>query len=117
MHLLTHRSSKFTEAIEIDPKNHILYSNRSAAYASKKDYQNALADAEQVTTIKPDWAKGWGRKGAALHGTGDLVGATDAYEEGLRLDPENAANKSGLASVKRAVEAEMREGSCATHRQ
>jgi stress-induced-phosphoprotein 1 len=90
--------------------NHILYSNRSAAYASKKDYQHALEDASKTTEIKPDWAKGWGRKGAALHGLGDLVGANDAYEEGLKIDPNNAQNKSGLESVKRAIQAEAREG-------
>ncbi|RDW73221.1 putative stress-induced protein STI1 [Coleophoma cylindrospora] len=101
--------SKFTEAIEIEPENHILYSNRSAAYASKKDYESALKDAEKVTEIKPDWAKGWGRKGAAMHGLGDLLGANDAYEEGLKLDPNNAQNKSGLASVKRAIEQEARD--------
>ena len=103
-------SDKFTQAIEIEPANHILYSNRSAAYASKKDYDSALTDAEKVTEIKPDWAKGWGRKGAALHGMGDLLAANDAYEEGLKLDPSNAQNKSGLASVKRAIEAEAKAG-------
>jgi tetratricopeptide (TPR) repeat protein len=107
---LTIRSKHFTEAIEIEPTNHILYSNRSAAYASKKDYQHALEDATKTTELKPDWAKGWGRKGAALHGLGDLVGANDAYEEGLKIDPNNAQNKSGLASVKRAIEAEAKAG-------
>lgn len=103
-------SEKFTEAIAIEPANHIFYSNRSAAYASKKDYENALKDAEKVTEIKPDWSKGWGRKGAALHGQGDLLGAHDAYEEGLKLDANNAQNKSGLASVKRAIDAEAKAG-------
>jgi tetratricopeptide (TPR) repeat protein len=107
---LTIHSKHFTEAIEIEPTNHILYSNRSAAYASKKDYQHALEDATKTTELKPDWAKGWGRKGAALHGLGDLVGANDAYEEGLKIDPNNAQNKSGLASVKRAIEAEAKAG-------
>ncbi|KAH9894659.1 hypothetical protein F4778DRAFT_747793 [Xylariomycetidae sp. FL2044] len=96
----------FTKAIEIEPSNHIFYSNRSAAYASKKEYQNALKDAEKTTEIKPDWPRGWGRKGAALHGSGDLLGAHDAYEEGLKLDPNNAGLKSSLASVKRAMEQE-----------
>jgi stress-induced-phosphoprotein 1 len=103
-------SEKFTEAIAIEPTNHILYSNRSAAYASKKDYEHALEDATKVTEIKPDWAKGWGRKGAAMHGLGDLLGAHDAYEEGLKLDPANAQNKNGLASVNKAIDAEAKEG-------
>jgi hypothetical protein len=37
-----------------------------------KNFTQALEDAEKTTEIKPDWAKGWGRKGAALHGQGDL---------------------------------------------
>ncbi|KAI1765632.1 heat shock protein [Hypoxylon sp. FL1150] len=100
----------FTKAISIDPTNHILYSNRSAAYASKKDWTSALKDAEKTTEIKPDWPRGWGRKGAALHGSGDLLGASDAYEEGLKLDPNNAGLKSSLASVQRAMEQEAGAG-------
>ncbi|KAI3324630.1 hypothetical protein HD806DRAFT_493130 [Xylariaceae sp. AK1471] len=96
----------FTKAIELAPTNHVLYSNRSAAYASKKDWTNALKDAEKTTEVKPDWPRGWGRKGAALHGSGDLLGANDAYEEGLKLDPNNAGLKSSLASVQRAMEQE-----------
>ncbi|KAL7956779.1 hypothetical protein V8C34DRAFT_287790 [Trichoderma compactum] len=94
---------KFTQAIALQPENHILYSNRSAAYASKKDWDNALKDAEKTTEIKPDWPKGWGRKGAALHGMNDLFEAIDAYEAGLKLDPNNAQLKSGLASVEKAL--------------
>lgn len=71
-HVLTEYSEKFSQAIELDPTNHVLYSNRSGAYASLKDWTKALEDANKVTEIKPDWAKGWGRKGTALHGEGDL---------------------------------------------
>jgi len=37
-----------------------------------RDWEKALDDATKTTEIKPDWAKGWGRKGAALHGMGNL---------------------------------------------
>lgn len=84
----------------------MLYSNRSAAHASKKDWTEALKDAEKTTEIKPDWPKGWSRKGAALHGSGDLLGAFDAYTEGLKLDPNNAQMKQSLASVENAMQAE-----------
>ncbi|KAK4540061.1 hypothetical protein LTR36_009802 [Oleoguttula mirabilis] len=100
---------KFSQAIEAEPTNHVLYSNRSGAYASLKEFDHALEDATKTTEIKPDWAKGWGRKGAALHGEGDLVGAVDAFEEALKLDPSNAQAKSGLDAVRRAIDAEARE--------
>lgn len=70
--MLTIYSEKFSQAIMVEPQNHVLYSNRSGAYASKKEFDQALEDATKTTEIKPDWAKGWGRKGAALHGKGDL---------------------------------------------
>ncbi|KAI5865678.1 hypothetical protein GGS23DRAFT_553709 [Durotheca rogersii] len=100
----------FTKAIALDPTNHILYSNRSAAFASKKDWASALKDAEKTTELKPDWPRGWGRKGAALHGSGDLLGAHDAYEEGLKHDPNNAGLKNSLASVQRAMEQDAGAG-------
>ncbi|CEJ89201.1 Putative Heat shock protein [[Torrubiella] hemipterigena] len=100
----------FTKAIAIQPDNHILYSNRSAAHASKKDWDNALKDADKTIEIKPDWPKGYGRKGAALHGQGDLLGANDAYEAGLKHDANNAQLKSGLASVEKAMQQEAGNG-------
>jgi stress-induced-phosphoprotein 1 len=102
---------KFTEAIAIDPSNHVLYSNRSGSYASLKDFSHALDDATKTTELKPDWAKGWSRKGAALHGMGDLLSASEAYEKALELDPANAQAKSGLAAVKRAIESGSAGGS------
>jgi tetratricopeptide (TPR) repeat protein len=38
----------FTAGIEADPTNHVLYSNRSAAAASKEDYSAALDDAKKA---------------------------------------------------------------------
>ncbi|EXJ87505.1 stress-induced-phosphoprotein 1 [Capronia epimyces CBS 606.96] len=101
-------AEKFSQAIELDPTNHVLYSNRSGAYASLRDYQKALEDAEKTVEIKSDWAKGWGRKGTAQHGLGDLVGAKDSFEQALKLEPSNAQAKSGLDAVNRAIEAEAR---------
>jgi stress-induced-phosphoprotein 1 len=60
------------QAIELDPQNHVLYSNRSACYASLKEFNKALEDANVCVRLSPQWSKGYGRKGAALHGLGDL---------------------------------------------
>ncbi|PSR97248.1 putative heat shock protein [Coniella lustricola] len=95
---------KFTQAIALTPENHILYSNRSAAYASKRDYEKALQDAEKTTELKPDWPKGWSRKGAAMHGQRNLEGALEAYKKAAELDPSNAAVKNDIQNIERALQ-------------
>lgn len=41
----------FSKAIELDENNYVLWSNRSAAKAGKRDWAAALEDAEQVRFI------------------------------------------------------------------
>lgn len=91
--------ASFTLAIEADGTNHVYYSNRSAAHAAAERWTEALADAEKTTEMKPDWAKGYARKGAALFGMRELERAKEAYEEGLKREPDNAMLKSGLDDV------------------
>eukprot|EP01100_Stratorugosa_tubuloviscum_P000793 TRINITY_DN117_c1_g2_i4.p1 TRINITY_DN117_c1_g2~~TRINITY_DN117_c1_g2_i4.p1 ORF type:complete len:319 (-),score=177.58 TRINITY_DN117_c1_g2_i4:928-1884(-) len=86
----------FTEAISYDPNNHVLYSNRSGAYASLKDWTKALSDAQKTVELKSDFAKGFSRLGIAYFYLGDLEKATKAYQDGLKLDPNNQQLKQGL---------------------
>lgn len=92
----------FTDAINLDPSNHVLYSNRSASHASLSQYDDALQDAEKVVELKPDWGKGYSRLGAAHHGLQQLDEAVSAYEKGLTYDPQNAALKQSLSEAKQA---------------
>uniref|UniRef100_J3LZY5 STI1 domain-containing protein n=1 Tax=Oryza brachyantha TaxID=4533 RepID=J3LZY5_ORYBR len=96
-------AAHFPDAIALAPDNHVLYSNRSAAYASLHRYPEALADADKTVAIRPDWAKGYSRLGAARLGLGDAAGAVAAYEKGLALEPSNQALKDGLAQARQAL--------------
>lgn len=92
----------FTEAISLAPTNHVLYSNRSAAYASLGNYSDALIDAQKTVELKPDWSKGYSRLGAAHLGLHSYDEAVAAYKKGLEVDPNNEALKSGLADAQSA---------------
>ncbi|NXS12240.1 STIP1 protein, partial [Neodrepanis coruscans] len=95
----------YTAAIARDPNNHVLFSNRSAAYARLGDYGRALADACRTLELRPDWAKGYSRKAAALEFLQRLEEAKATYEEGLARDPGNEQLLQGL----RGVEARLAE--------
>ena len=78
----------------------VLYSNRSASYCMLEDYTRALDDANTVIRMKPQWAKGYSRLGLAMHRLKKYEEAIEAYEMGLKLEPENDLIKKGLSSVK-----------------
>lgn len=55
----------YSQGLEIDPDNYVLYSNRSAAYLKFDFKSKALYDAEKCVQLAPNWAKGYNRLGVA----------------------------------------------------
>jgi len=97
---------KFSDAIELDPLNHVFFSNRSGANLKLLRTRDAVADAQRCTGLKPDWAKGWSRLGAALLADRQAARAVIAYTAGLKLEPANEALLQGLALAEPAVKTE-----------
>lgn len=92
----------FSKAIEAAPSNHVLYSNRSASFASLKQFDKAFQDAQKTIEINPSWAKGYSRVAAAEFGLGKLDDAEKSYEKALELDSSNKQAQDGLKSVQNA---------------
>jgi stress-induced-phosphoprotein 1 len=93
----------FTEAIRNDPSDHVFYSNRSACYASLEQYPQALADAEKCVELKPDWVRGYTRKGLAEFYLQEYSKAIETYSKGLELEPGNEQLKTGLANAQQKI--------------
>mmetsp|Transcript_2569 Transcript_2569/g.3980 ORF Transcript_2569/g.3980 Transcript_2569/m.3980 type:complete len:618 (+) Transcript_2569:99-1952(+) len=86
----------FTEAIKHDATDHVFFSNRSACYASIGKYEEAREDGEQCVKLKPDWHKGYARKGLAEFFLERWDDAAETYKAGLKLAPEDPGLKEGL---------------------
>lgn len=91
--------SLFTQAIEINPSDHVFFSNRSGSYASLQQYEEALEDAKMCVALKPDWAKGYQRKGLAEFYLKQYPESEETYKQGLKLEPTNAQLQEGLKRV------------------
>jgi hypothetical protein len=54
------------QAIKLDPADAVLFSNRSLCHLKCGEAHDALLDANACIGLKPEWHKGYYRKGAAL---------------------------------------------------
>lgn len=79
----------YTEAIKLDPADATLFSNRSLCHLKFFEAQDALLDANACIRRRPEWQKGYYRKGAALMSLKEYKEACDAFMAGVKLDPGN----------------------------
>ena len=93
----------YSKAIEVDPNDPILYSNRSAMHLNLFEFDQALTDAEKAISLKPEYSKAYLRKGKALEGLEKLDEALKAYKAGLEKDSANAQ----LLQASQELEASM----------
>ncbi|KAJ4744908.1 ankyrin repeat family protein [Rhynchospora pubera] len=90
----------YTKAIEIDKMNGsgdaALFSNRSLCWYRTGDGDQALKDALVARRLRPEWPKAFYRMGAALMLLEEYGQASQAFINGLRLDPTNIEMKEAL---------------------
>lgn len=75
----------YTAALEINPRSHIAYSNRSLAYCKLGLFKDALTDANRCTELDPSFARGYLRKSVALTHLDKTKEAMNAAERGYQL--------------------------------
>ena len=82
-------AAAFSQAIALDPTEHVYYSNRAASYTALNKTADAIQDANKCIQMKPDWPKGYSRLGAAQFIAKNYEEAAKAYAAGLALEPES----------------------------
>jgi len=79
----------YTKAIDLCGDMHVVWANRAQCWLKTGQPEKALDDAVRCTELAPDFAKGWFRKGMALHALQRYGQAIPALVEAERLDPKN----------------------------
>jgi stress-induced-phosphoprotein 1 len=107
---------QFTAAIDADPNNHVLYSNRAAAYTElgKKDpskLELAVADGEKCTQLVPSFGKGYSRTGAALFMLKRYNEAVKVFATGLAAEPSSRLLTEGLQKAQKYLAEQIDDGS------
>jgi hypothetical protein len=80
----------YTEAIELCPSLHLAWANRAQCMLQTGQPEKALGDAVRCTELAPDYAKGWFRKGMALHALKRFGEAIPALVKAEEADPNNS---------------------------
>ncbi|XP_073126615.1 uncharacterized protein [Henckelia pumila] len=80
----------YTQAIKQDASNPALYSNRAAAFLNLVKLNKALADAETTISLKPDWEKGYFRKGCVLEAMENYEDALAAFQLALKYNSQSS---------------------------
>ncbi|XP_039067278.1 ankyrin-1-like isoform X2 [Hibiscus syriacus] len=92
----------YTQAIDFNPTDARLFSNRSLCWILLGQPEQAFSDAKACRALRPDWPKACYREGAALHLLQKYDEAANAFYEGVQLNPES---KELVTAFREAVEA------------
>ena len=89
-----------SEAINLIPRDAVLYLNRCDSYKASGDYDHAIRDCNEAIRLNPKLTLAYNLRGLSLANKGERALALRDFEEAIRLDPNNsnAYNNRGLIS-------------------
>ena len=91
----------FAHAVDVTDENWLAYNHLATALREAGRVDEAVASAQQVVRIRPNWAIGHFNLGNTLMQAGDADGAIAAFQRAIQLRPNfaQAHNNLGLALV------------------
>jgi stress-induced-phosphoprotein 1 len=101
---------EYNEGLKRNPDNIKIYSNRCFAYIKVLDLGNALKDADKCLEVDPKMVKAWVRKGNVHHLMKEFHKAISAFDQGLKLEPDNKDLKQGKMKTMMAIQTGATDG-------
>ncbi len=94
---------EYNLALEIDPKNIVVYNSRGVVREEKGDHEGAIEDCNRAIEIDPTFAAAYATRAYSKQGKGDNDGAIADATRAIELDARN-----GKAYVVRAAVGELK---------
>lgn len=86
----------YSKALEINPENADIYSDRGVAHLHNMDKKNCFADLNKAISLQPNYAYRYAAMAFAKNNFGDLEGAIVDYQKAVELDPDDAVAQNNL---------------------
>ncbi|KAI4966515.1 hypothetical protein ZWY2020_040685 [Hordeum vulgare] len=93
----------YSQAMQLDPGDAVLLSDRSLCWLHMGYGRKALLDANQCRKMRPLWPKACRRQGEALMLLKDYEGASERFLDGLKLDPVDTAIEDALREAMKSL--------------
>merc|ERR1712194_612213 len=94
---------EYEEAVKRAPNDAAIRNNLSAALTKIMDFNGAKTQVEKALELDPAYTKAWARKGDIEMAFKEYHKATESYQKGLKIEPQNAACKEGLHKVTQQI--------------
>lgn len=85
----------YSEAIQRNPKDPKIYSNRAACYTKLNAFDLTIKDCDTAIKMDPNFVKAYLRKANVLKAMGQAKNAMDVYNKAMELDPNSDEAKNG----------------------
>lgn len=83
----------YTSALDIAPKDAVLWANRANAHREMKQFNPALSDINRALELNPERATSYYVRGAILEARGELDAAQTDFLKAYELQPQNTVFK------------------------
>ncbi|XP_037448681.1 ankyrin-1-like [Triticum dicoccoides] len=93
----------YSRAMQLDPDDAVLFSDRSLCWLHMGNGRKALLDANKCRKMRPHWPKACRQQGDALMLLKDYEGASERFLDGLKLDPVDTDIEDALREAMKSL--------------
>lgn len=86
----------YTKALQQNPKDCNLISDRAVAYLHLNQKENCFADFDLALSLQPNYGYRYASRAFAKNHFGDIDGAVEDYEKAVEIDPDDAVAQNNL---------------------